>query len=172
VYQGLPTGGELAFGDWFGLMPYADTIRLCQMTGRELQELLDDNARRVDRPGEPHTERGFLQFSSQVRYAIELGESRSQARAVDAMLDGVPLGEQTDRNLLVAYTSFCRETALPWERYASETLQMPCADLLADTYVETDLMVRDEMIAYILEHGGVTTEGGARRDGRLTIVEK
>jgi hypothetical protein len=75
------------------------------------------------------------------------------------------------RSLLVAVTSFCREAALPWERYASQTLGMPCTDLLEASYTETDLLVRDEMIAYILEHGGVTTEGGARRDGRLTILE-
>ena len=171
IYKGLPVGGELTFGDWFDLMPYADTIRLCQMTGAELQVLLDDNARRADRPGEPHTERGFLQFSGQLRYGVELGESRSQARAGGAMLDGVPLGEQLDRSLLVAFTSFCREAALAWERYATQTLGIPCTDLLEASYIETDLLVRDEMIAYILEHGGVTTEGGARRDGRLTILE-
>jgi 2',3'-cyclic-nucleotide 2'-phosphodiesterase (5'-nucleotidase family) len=172
MYQGLPAGGELTFGDWFDLMPYADTIRLCQMTGAELQALLDDNARRADRPGEPHTERGFLQFSAQLRYAVDLAESRSQARAVAAELDGLPLPEQLDRRLLVAITSFCREAALPWERYASRTLAMPCTDLLEASYTETDLLVRDEMIAYILEHGGVTTEGGAQRDGRLTIPKQ
>jgi 2',3'-cyclic-nucleotide 2'-phosphodiesterase (5'-nucleotidase family) len=171
LYQGLPAGGELTFGDWFDLMPYADTLRLCQLTGKELQALLDDNARRADRPGEPHTERGFLQFSAKVRYSIELGRIRSQARATSIMLNGMPLGEQMDRNLLVAFTSFCREAALPWETYASQTLSMPCTDLLESSYTDTDLLVRDEMIAYILEHGGVTTEGGARRDGRLTILE-
>ncbi len=171
VYRGLPAGGELTFGDWFDLIPYADTVRLCQMTGAELQALLDDNARRADRPGEPHTERGFLQFSDQLRYRIGLGESRDRAQAESIMLDGVPLGEQLDRSLLVAFTSFCREAALPWERYATQTLGMPCTDLLEASYTETDLLVRDETIAYILEHGGVTTEGGARRDGRLTILE-
>jgi len=171
LYRGLPAGGELTFGDWFDVMPYADTVHLCQITGRELVELLDDNARRADRPGEPHTERGFLQFSEQVRYTIKLGESRSQARATGIVLDGAPLEEQWDRSLLLACTSFCREAALPWERYASQTLRMPCTDVLAAAQIETDLLVRDEMITYILEHGGVTTEGGARRDGRLTMVE-
>jgi 2',3'-cyclic-nucleotide 2'-phosphodiesterase (5'-nucleotidase family) len=171
LYRGLPVGGELTFGDWFDVMPYADTVRLCQITGRELLELLDDNAQRADRAGEPHTERGFLQFSKQVRYTIQLGESRSQARATGVVLDGAPLEEQWDRSLLLACTSFCREAALPWERYASQTLRMPCTDVLAAARIETDLLVRDEMITYILEHGGVTTEGGARRDGRLTIVE-
>jgi 5'-nucleotidase/UDP-sugar diphosphatase len=171
LYRGLPAGGELTFGDWFDVLPYADTIRLYQITGRDLLELLDDNARRADRPGEPHTERGFLQFSGQVRYSVELGESRSQARATGVELDGVPIEERMDRSLLLACSSFCREAALPWERYASQTLRLPCTDLLAASHIETKLLVRDEMIAYILEQGGVTTEGGAREDARLTITE-
>ncbi len=101
IYRGLPAGGEITFGDWFDLMPYADTIRLVQITGKHLQALLDDNARRADRPGEPHTERGFLQFSQQVRYTIELGESRSQARATNVTLDGLPLEGQLDRRVLI-----------------------------------------------------------------------
>ena len=60
VRCGLPVGGELTFGDWFNLMPFADTIRLCWIAGYQLKALLMDNARRADRPGEPHTERGFL----------------------------------------------------------------------------------------------------------------
>jgi 5'-nucleotidase/5'-nucleotidase/UDP-sugar diphosphatase len=172
VCQGLPAGSTLTFGDWFDLMPYADTIRLCQITGEHLQALLDDNARRADRPGEPHTERGFLQFSQQLRYTIEIGGDRRQARAVSALLDGAPLEEQTDRTFLVAHTSFLREAALPWERYISQKVDMPLVGLPAESCIETELLLRDEMITYIRQHGGVTQEAGARRDGRLTILEQ
>jgi len=171
VYQGLPAGGELTFGDWFDLMPYADTIRLVLITGKHLQVLMDDNARRADRSGEPHTERGFLQFSQQLRYTIELGESRRQARATSIMVDGVSLEGQMDREYLLACTSFCREAALPWERYTSQNLHMPLTGLPADSHMGTELLLRDEMIAYIRQHGGVTREAGVRRDGRLTILE-
>lgn len=171
VYQGLPAGGELTFGDWFDLMPYADTIRLCSISGRDLQALLDDNARRADRPGEPHTERGFLQFSQKLRYTIELGENRRQARATGVTLDGLPLEEQGDHTFLIACTSFCREAALSWERYVSQNLPMPLTGLPVDSRIETELLVRDEMIAFIQEHGGVTQEAGLRRDGRLMIED-
>ena len=171
VYRGLPAGGQLTFGDWFDLMPYADTIRLLPITGKHLQALLDDNARRADRPGEPHTERGFLQFSQQVRYTIELGESRSQARATSVTLDGLSLEGQLDRRFLFACTSFCREAALSWERYACRNLHMPITALAVDPPIETELLVRDEMIAFLQQHGGVTKEAGVRRDGRLTVLE-
>jgi 2',3'-cyclic-nucleotide 2'-phosphodiesterase (5'-nucleotidase family) len=172
LHRGLPARGELTFGDWFDLMPYADTIRLCPITGQQLQVLLDDNARRADRPGEPHTERGFLQFSQQLRYSIELAGSRCQARATGAMLDGVPLEEQLDRTLWIACTSFCREAALPWERYSLQNLHLSLTGLPVEAQIETELLLRDEMIAYIQQYGGVTRETGVRRDGRLTILDQ
>jgi hypothetical protein len=167
--RGLEPGGELTFGDWFDLMPYADTIRLCTVTGEQLEALLHDNARRVNRPGEPHTERGFLHFSRELRYVIELGQSRSQAGAANITIGGSSLEAQRDRLFLVACTSFCREAALPWEKYASQKLSIPVIGFPAQACVETDLLVRDELIAYILHHGGVTVRAGARRDGRLVV---
>lgn len=69
------------------------------LTGRDLQLLLMDNAQRVEFPGEPHTERGFLHFSREVRYRIRLG-----------------LDRQLGRRLLVASPSFLRAGAAAWER--------------------------------------------------------
>ena len=168
---GLPVGGELTFGDWFNLMPFADTIRLYEITGRQFKALLEDNARRAERPDEPHTERGFLQFSQQIRYTIELGGSRSAAHAANVTVGGVPLDEQSERTFLVACTSFVREKAIPWEVHATRQLNLPIVDVRALPCNDTDMFLRDEMIAHIREHGGVTEEGGARRDGRLRVVQ-
>lgn len=63
VHDGLPVGTTLTVADWFNVMPYPDTLRLCRLQGRQLAALIQDNAYRVDRPDEPHTERGFLHFS-------------------------------------------------------------------------------------------------------------
>lgn len=170
VRCGLPVGGELTFGDWFNLMPFADTIRLCWITGHQLKALLEDNARRADRPDEPHTERGFLQFSHHIRYTIELGHNRREAKAVDITLDGQPIEEQLGRSLLIACSSFVRRAASVWEAYARQYLNMPLVDIREWPRIDTHLFLRDEMIAYIREHGGVTEAGGARLDGRLEIV--
>ncbi|GIV78104.1 MAG: 5'-nucleotidase [Litorilinea sp.] len=169
---GLPPG-PLTFGHWFNIMPFADTIRLCRMTGSQLQQLLMDNARRADRPGEPHTERGFLQFSQEVRYTLELGESRSRAQARDITVDGIPLEAQLERPFLVACTSFVGLAAADWERtMASRSPEegplLPLQDLPRQ---DTGLFLRDELVAYIMERGGVTANTGARRDGRLQILE-
>jgi 2',3'-cyclic-nucleotide 2'-phosphodiesterase (5'-nucleotidase family) len=172
LYQGLPAGGKLAFGNWFDMMPYADTICLFQISAQHLRALLDDNARRADRPEEPHTERGFLQFSQQLRYTIVLGEERPGARATGIVLDGAPLREQWDRTLLIACTSFCREAALPWERCISQNSTMPLTGLPLDDCIETGLLVRDEMVSFIRLNGGVTRAAGLRRDGRLRISNR
>jgi 2',3'-cyclic-nucleotide 2'-phosphodiesterase (5'-nucleotidase family) len=170
IHCGLPVGGELTFGDWFKLMPYADTIRLYRLTGRQLAALLDDNARRADRFGEPHVERGFLQFSRQVRYAVELSECRRAASAVQVTVDGQSLDQQLDRVFVMACTSFVREAAKPWERYAARTLDLPVLDTLGSSYADIDLLVRDLLIAHLRTHGGATEEAGARRDGRLRML--
>ena len=80
---GLPVGKPMTFGDWFEVMPFADTLCLVRLSGRELLTLLQDNAQRLDRPGQPHTERGFLHFSREVRYAIRLDAASDSAQAED-----------------------------------------------------------------------------------------
>lgn len=170
VRCGLPDSGRLTFGDWFDIMPFADKVRLCQISGVQLRQLLNDNARRTDRYDEPHTERGFLHFSDQIRYAIDPGETRRQARAVDITMDGRPLDQQLNRVFLAACTSFVRELAAPWERYAPWLDDTPWPDLMEFPHVDTRLFLRNELVAYICEQGGVTEASGARRDGRLRFI--
>jgi 5'-nucleotidase/UDP-sugar diphosphatase len=166
---GLPLGGELTFGEWFQVMPHADTVHLYRLTGQQLADLLDDNARRADRPGEPHVERGFLHFSDQVRYTVELGENRHAARAVEVMVDSQPLERQSERVFLLACTSFVRQAAIPWERHdAGRGGVTP--PLLASPEADTDLLVRDLLITHLRAHGGATVEAGVRRDGRLQVL--
>jgi len=167
---GLPVGEELFFGDWFNLMPFADTVQIYRVTGQQLAALVDDNARRTDRPGEPHVERGFLQFSQQMRYTIEQDKSRGTARAARVTVDGLPLAQQLERVFLVACTSFVRQAAAPWERYVTCQLDLPILDEFGSLCADTGLLVRDTLIAYIRAHGGVTEKAGARRDGRLRVI--
>lgn len=170
VRCGLPIGRPLQFSDWFQLMPFPDTVRLCWLTGADLKALLEDNACRADRPDEPNTDRGFLQFSRQVRYTIVLGEERPAATVRDVTVDGRPLEEQMERSFLIACTSFVRQSAQTWERLAGRIHQFSFVDLHAFPHLEPHLFLRDLLVAYIREHGGVTEEGGVRRDGRVKFV--
>jgi len=167
---GLPVGRPLKFSDWFQLMPFPDTIRLCWLKGAELMALLEDNACRADRPDEPNTDRGFLQFSRQVRYTIDLGEERAAATARDITVAGRPLAEQLERSFLMACTSFTRQSAQTWERLAGRLHDYAFVNVHAFPHLDPHLFLRDLLVAYIREHGGVTEEGGVRRDGRVKFV--
>ena len=170
VRCGLSVSGELTYGNWFRVMPFADTIRLFLLSGEQLWELIKDNARRIDRPDEPHTERGFLQFSRQVRYKVELGKTRLEARALDITIDNIPIEQQLERSFLVACTNYVRVKAQPWEAFAASFYDMTLMDIHQKPPLETHLFLRDEMVTYIRDHGGVTEAGGAKRDGRLALL--
>jgi 2',3'-cyclic-nucleotide 2'-phosphodiesterase (5'-nucleotidase family)/formiminotetrahydrofolate cyclodeaminase len=171
VRRGLEMGGILSFGDWFNLMPFADTIRFYQLSGHQLKELIKDNALRIDRPGEPNTERGFLQFSSAVRYSIQLGRTRAEARVTNLKINGVNLESQLENSFVVAATSFIRELAGNWESCRDQLQGCELVDLQAFPYSESDYFLRREMVKYILEEGEITHKTGAKKDERLIVEE-
>jgi len=157
----LSSSASLTFGDWFKVMPYADAIRVYRLTGKELHDLIQDNAKRVDRPNEPRAERGFLHFSRQVRYAIDLGADRFAAKAFQITVNGKPIEEQFEDEFQIAAANFVREYAVGWEKFQTARLlqlnEFPRAD--------TEIHLRRELAAYIRQTGGVS----AFCDGRLRI---
>jgi 5'-nucleotidase / UDP-sugar diphosphatase len=172
VRRGLDPGSGLAYGEWFKLMPFADTIRLYHLDGRQIYDLLQDNVYRIDRPGEANIERGFLQFSQQIRYKINLGSRRSDGVPFDIYVGGRPLADQLDKKFVAAATNFTRALAFNWEGCPEQHTGCSLVKLSAYPYFETDLLIRQVLISYIQDHGGVTKTGGAARDGRLTIFEE
>jgi 2',3'-cyclic-nucleotide 2'-phosphodiesterase (5'-nucleotidase family) len=159
--QELPAAEFVTFGGWFNVMPYADAIRIYRLTGKELHGLIQDNALRVDRPNEPRTERGFLHFSQQVRYAIDLGVDRFDAKAFQITVNGKPIEEQFGDEFQIAAGNFVREYAVGWEK--SQTTRL--FELSEFPHTDTDLHLRRELVARIRQAGGVT----AFCDGRLRI---
>jgi len=165
---GLPLGQQMTFGDWFEVMPFADTLCLIRLSGYELRTLLQDNARRLDRPGQPHTERGFLYFSQEVRYAICL-DAGGSPQAEDIWVDGQLIEQNLERIFVVATSSFVRGPAGGWESHARTLHGQALFDLQQLPQEYTALFVRDLLVAYVTAHGGVLPKGGAQRDGRLRV---
>lgn len=181
--DGLPQGGVLTFGDLFRLAPYGDSIVLCRLTSEQVQALLDDNARRAELPGCPgegREERGFVQFSREVRYRIAGGPIREHMHAVDATINGVSLEQLLSAHtgpFLVACSSFVRQSASRWERRAAEergaqsdTALHAIFDLHALPVEQTGLALREELVAYAREMGGITEEAGLVCDARVNIM--
>jgi 5'-nucleotidase/5'-nucleotidase/UDP-sugar diphosphatase len=168
VQRGLPNDGRLTFRDWFNLMPTVDTIRLCRVNGRQLLALLQDNAYRLARPDEAHTDCGFLHFSDAVRYAVLQNGRRAHTQILHSMVDGRPLAQRLDEMFTIACHSFIRSSARRWER-ARAGRNLPLVDMQAWRYEDTGLFLRDELLAHIRQQGGLNGPGGLRRDGRLQV---
>lgn len=171
VRRGLNVGGELTFGDWFNLMPFADTIRIYEMTGEQLKELLRDNALRIDRAGEPNTERGFLQFSKELRYVVQHARKRCDTQVKKILIHGKALEDQLEQKFLVATTSFIRELAGNWESNPDQSGGCELININDYEHYETDYFMRRELIKFIMDHGGVDSATGARLDGRLKVEQ-
>ena len=170
IRSGIPVNDVLTYGDWFKVMPFADTIILYELTGQELIDLVQDNARRIDLPGEPHIERGFLHFSQELRYTIKLDNQRSRIKARNITFANESLENHPDKIFIAASTSFVREPARSWEKMKKHDPQFPIFHLHQLPHRTTNLFLRTELVNYIVAHGGVTTQAGVRSDNRLTIL--
>jgi 5'-nucleotidase/UDP-sugar diphosphatase len=170
VNAGLRPGGALTLGEWFEVMPFDDVVCLLSLSGRQIEALLRDNALRIERPGEPHTQRGFLHFSAGVRYAIRLGRTRAEAEVSDITLNGQPAAACYEHTFVMATTSFVRGPAAAWEAHVGAHLGRPLFDLKSVPREHTNLGVRDLLLEHIAAHGGVLPAAGARRDGRLVTL--
>lgn len=165
---GLPYGDHLTYGDCFEVMPYADTLRVYTLTGRQVQDLLVDNARRVDQPGEPDLERGFLQFSQQVRYTLD----PTKGSVLDLTVDGTPVVELYEKIFNIVTSSFIRRLAEPWVAQWPVQKTAQLFEINQYAFIDTDFLLRSEIVTYIQKHGGVMRQTGFRCDGRLKIIER
>lgn len=169
--QGLTSSGTITYGDWFKIMPYADTLRIYTLTGQELMDLLHDNAKRVDLPNEPRTERGFIFFSKELRYNILISANRENARATEVTFQGKPLEGLLYKEFRLVSSDFVRQYSKAWEAYDLHYQPGKAPDLRQHPYQETGLYLRRELVRYIKQVGAVTEETGALCDGRLHIIE-
>lgn len=166
---GLEPGRAFTYGDWFDVLPFANTLRFCRITGTQIKALLEENALRISRPVEPNTERGFLQFSREIRYRVVLGPERSKASVVEVSVSGIPIENVLGRTFRAVYPNFLRQLCHAWEADASQDFGFSAFPFPELPYMDSDLFLRDQLVAYIQQHGGVTEAGGARRDGRLSL---
>jgi 5'-nucleotidase/UDP-sugar diphosphatase len=167
IHNGLPMVAHLTREDFYRLMSFPDTIRVSWISGHVLHDLLMDNAQRLNFSGEPHTERGFLHFSLEVRYHIQLGLNRYENYADHFLVHDRPLESQLDRKFLVAFPSFLREMAAAWEKQLGEKMTYLRVNTRSWVYEDTGIFLRWEIQAFIREHGGIIERSGAR--GRLKV---
>ncbi len=183
LVKGIPASGPLTFSDWFEVMPFTDSVIIVEMTGAQIQAMLDSNAKRIVRPEEAasldltgYVSRGFLHFSSALRYTIALGAATAEARAVDVTIHGTPLEQVKDKTFRVAFGSYVGNGGFS-EAWNGRTISAGVPgdivgfDLTALPRRDTGFVYRNEVVSRIRDLGTLTPEAGARLDGRLTVVQ-
>jgi 2',3'-cyclic-nucleotide 2'-phosphodiesterase (5'-nucleotidase family) len=181
LVKGIAAEGPLTFADWFAVMPFTDAVQIIEMTGAEIQDMLDSNAKRIVRPDESgvdltgYVSRGFLHFSGGLRYTIALGADAKAAKAVDVTIDGKPLDSVKDKTFRVAFGSYIGNGGYTEAWNGGEiTAGVPAGimgfDLTALPKRDTGFVYRNEVISQIRAAGVITPELGAKVDGRLKVV--
>nr|WP_319484119.1 5'-nucleotidase C-terminal domain-containing protein [uncultured Cohaesibacter sp.] len=181
---GLSAGvekGPLTFKAWYDVMPYADAIHVATMTGAQLRDMLNNNAVRLLRPEEAEgvdlngfVSRGFLHFSSGIRYEIALGADAKSAKAVNITLNGQPIEEVLNKTFTLAINSYIAFGAYG-ETWNGKPISGGVAgdiqsfDLRELDYDHTGLVYRNEVIAFIRDQKVITQANGAKLDGRLVV---
>lgn len=181
---GLSAGvekGPLTFKAWYDVMPYADAIHVATVTGAQLRDILNNNAVRLLRPEEVDgvdlngfVSRGFLHFSSGIRYEIALGADAKSVKAVNITLNGQPIEEVLDKTFTLAINSYIAFGAYG-EAWNGTPISggvagnIPSFDLRKLDYNHTGLVYRNEVIAFIRDLKVITKDDGAKLDGRLTV---
>jgi 2',3'-cyclic-nucleotide 2'-phosphodiesterase (5'-nucleotidase family) len=182
LVKGIPATGPLTFADWFSVMPFTDSLQIIEMTGADIQDMLDSNAKRVVRPDEfgeidlkGYVSRGFLHFSSGLRYTIALGSDTASARAVEITVNGQALETVKDKTFRVAFGSYVGNGGFT-EAWNGKVITAGVPgdvvgyDLTALPKRDTGFVYRNEVIAQIRDAGKITPDMGARLDGRLKVV--
>ncbi|SNZ06314.1 bifunctional metallophosphatase/5'-nucleotidase [Cohaesibacter gelatinilyticus] len=173
--------GALSFKAWYDVMPYADAIHVATMSGRQIHDMLQSNVKRLLRPEEVaktdmsgFVSRGFLHFSSGIRYEIELGNDAASSKAINITLSGQPIESVLDKTFTIAINTYMALGGYG-EAWNSKPIgggvkgDIVSFDLRKLNYDHTGLVYRNEVIAYIRANKEISEFNGGKLDGRLTI---
>lgn len=187
--RGVDLEGDLTFAEWYKVMPYADEILVYDLSGAQIKKIIEGNAKRIVRPEEykknggtlspdGFISRGFLHFSSGIRYQIELGKNVYETKSINITLNGKPIEQQLDQKFKMVLNSYISAGR---EGYAGGNIKGLPDDLRGINMKElrkaharnTYLVYRGQIIDYIREEakGRVSVATGAKLDGRLQVMK-
>lgn len=177
LLSGLPTG-PVSYRHFFEVMPYPDEIYVLDVAPAELAAILASNARRILRADEDlatdrFVGRGFLHFSSALRYGIDPGADPGAARAQDVQLNGQPLCARR-APIRIATVSYLALGGFG-ERWAGQEVGggvppgLAGFDMRAVPQTPTGLFFRKEVEAHLRALGRIDTDP---HDARLVVADQ
>jgi 5'-nucleotidase/UDP-sugar diphosphatase len=184
VNSGVEPNSDITFNDWYGVMPYADMIIVIPMTGQQIKEMVMSNAQRIVRAEELEGDdavnlegfvsRGFLHFSSGLRYTIKLNSDATKAIAQNITLNGKPIDDIVEKTFNVAFSDYVSVRGAEGWNGGKVGAGLPDDvigfDLATLDKNDTGLVYRNEIIAYIKENGIVDESTGAIKDERVKVI--
>ncbi|HDN26784.1 MAG TPA: bifunctional metallophosphatase/5'-nucleotidase [Thioploca sp.] len=179
VNGGVEPNSDITFNDWYSVMPYADMIVVIPMTGQQIKDMVMSNAQRIVRPEESlnlegFVSRGFLHFSSGLRYTIKLNSDVTKAVAKNITLNGEPIEDLLKQTFNVAFSDYVSVRGAEGWSGGKVGAGLPDDvigfDLAALDKNDTGLVYRNEIIAYIKENVFVDDSTGAVKDERVKVI--
>lgn len=185
--RGVDMEGDLTFAEWYKVMPYADEIIVFSLTGAQIKEIVEDNARRIVRPEElaanggaldpsSFISRGFQHYSAGIRYEIDLGSNPMETKAVNITLNGKPIDGQLDQSFTMVFNSYVSNGREGYDGGSIKGLPAEIKGFNLDALRQevaknTYLLYRGQIIDYIREeaNGVVSAQTGARYDERVIV---
>lgn len=175
IVDGLPEGGHSTFSDWYAVIPYADVLHRIELTPDELEQLVKSNAKRLVKPTEKESldltgfiNRGFLHFSSALRYGIRIDAEEALPKAVNIEFNGKPLSAYEGQTISLLVGDYIASGNLGWRGQPvsvgmGKTIQG--YDLTSLSSLNTGFMLRDQVLEYLRKRAEKTID--IREDGRL-----
>lgn len=184
VAGGFPLARKIRIKDTYNIMPYADYILIKELSGSQLKTIIQSNAKRIVHPEElkgknpvnlnGFVSRGFLHFSEAVRYTIVLGDSASQNKAVSIMINNQPIDEVLNKKFKVAFSTYIAGGAEGWngEEIPGLEEKIKGYDISSISGLGTARVYRNEIIRYLQSIKKVDSVSGAKKDGRVKVINQ
>lgn len=175
IVDGLPDGGHSTFSDWYAVIPYADILHRIELSPDELEQLVKSNAKRLVKPTEKESvdltgfiNRGFLHFSSALRYGIRIDAEEALPKAVNIEFNGKPLSAYEGQAISLLVGDYIASGNLGWRGQPvsvamGKTIQG--YDLTSLSSLNTGFMLRGQVLEYLRKRAEETID--IREDDRL-----
>ena len=184
ISSGVEDQANITFQDWYGVMPYADSIYLTTMTGKQIKSLIESNVTRLLLPSEDklnggtfstsgYISWGFLHFSKALTYSVNYNEEQRSVNASNIKINGITVENQLNTTFRVSFSSYIGSGFEYWNGEsigANHPGNSIGYDLTQFTMQKTGLIYRNEIISYIVSKGIVGESTGMKKDGRIKFI--
>lgn len=184
--SGLNRNSDITYGDMYQLMPYADTLSYVTVTGKDIKDIVTNNALRINKKEDmipfggnldpaAFIEHGFMHFSSGIRYTIVLGNTSDKNAVEDLTINGEPVDNVLDKEYTILISTYTANGRGGWkgepigQGLPDNVIGYDIPTLVKKKGYDTSIVYRNELIDYIKKNKVIDESTGLVKDGRLLV---